>query len=351
MITRREAILTGLGAAATAAALPRKAAASALSRCFTDPAETPAETPVAPARFFPWTDLGEGVWAVIDPETGGNCLLAIGSDQSLLVDTKYPYLAEALIREAESIGNKLRYAVNTHHHGDHTGGNVVFNTHAIQTVAHPKAEPRILANWQQYIQQTSGGPRAVAALRRPTQQTVLQEAGRLADDLRHLDETDWGPTLLMTGDEMELTFGARTAQLKHFGRNAHTDNDTVIYLPDANILHTGDLVFAGLHPFFDPTAGVTAKGWISVLEDLRKMCNADTRVIPGHGLRHKGDASLIDDQRDYLSRLVDAVQKDLDADIPHDECVQKSWPFMEGLGFEHIRPRAISAVYNELKND
>lgn len=347
MITRREAILTGLGAAATAAALPRKAAASALSRCFTDPAETPA----APARFFPWTDLGEGVWAVVDPETGGNCLLAIGSDQSLLVDTKYPYLAEALIREAESIGNKLRYAVNTHHHGDHTGGNVVFNTHAIQTVAHPKAEPRILANWQQYIQQTSGGPRAVAALRRPTQQTVLQEAGRLADDLRHLDETDWGPTLLMTGDEMELTFGARTAQLKHFGRNAHTDNDTVIYLPDANILHTGDLVFSGLHPFFDPTAGVTAKGWISVLEDLRKMCNADTKVIPGHGLRHKGDASLIDDQRDYLSRLVEAVQKDLAADIPHDECVQKSWPFMEGLGFEHIRPRAISAVYNELKND
>lgn len=347
MITRREAILTGLGAAATAAALPRKAAASALSRYFADPAAAPA----APARFFPWTDLGDGVWAVIDPDTGGNCLLAIGSDQSLLVDTKFPYFGKALLREAESIGAKLRYAVNTHHHGDHTGGNVAFNAAGVQTVAHPKAEPRILANWQQYIQQTSGGPRAVGGLRRPTQETVLNEAGRLADDLRHLDETDWGPTLLMTGDEMELTFGARTAQLKHFGRNAHTDNDTVIYLPDANILHTGDLVFSGLHPFFDPTAGVTAKGWIAVLEDLRKMCNADTKVIPGHGPRNKGDASLIDDQRDYLSRLVEAVQKDLDAGIPHDECVQKTWPFMEGLGFEQIRPRAISAVYNELKND
>lgn len=338
MLTRREAILTGGALAAAFAAAPSRAAGAALERLLRD----------EPERFFPWADLGDGLWTVIDPETGGNCLLVLGSDESLLVDTKFPYVARALLRESQSLGPKLRYAVNTHHHGDHTGGNVVFNTAGVETVAHPKAEPRILANWQQYVQQTSAGPRSVGGLRRPTQETVLDEAGRLADDLRHLDETDWGPSLLMTGDEMELTFGGRTAQLKHFGRNAHTDNDTVIHIPDANAVHTGDLVFAGLHPYFDPSAGVTARGWIGVLRELHAMCDADTRVIPGHGGRGKGDRSLITDQIEYLERLVESVQAEIEAGVPLDEAVQKSWPFMEGLGFEQVRPRAIAAVYNEL---
>ncbi|MCC5824487.1 MAG: MBL fold metallo-hydrolase [Phycisphaerales bacterium] len=340
MITRREALLTGCGLAAALAAMPSRASAAAVARLLRD----------EPARFFPWTDLGDGLWAVIDPDTGGNCLLALGSDEALLVDTKFPSIGQALLREAQEVGKKLRYAVNTHHHADHTGGNVAFNAAGIETVAHPKAEKRILDNWQQFIQHTARGVGFVGGLKRPTQDQVLREAGELADNLRHLDETDWGPTLLMTGDEMELTFGGRTAQLKHFGRNAHTDNDTVVRIPDANILHTGDLVFAGLHPFFDPSAGVTARGWIGVLRELRAMCDADTRVIPGHGQRGKGDRSLIDDQIEYLERLVESVQAEIEQGVPLDEAVQKSWPFMEGLGFEQIRPRAIAAVYKELSD-
>ncbi len=345
MMTRRDALATGLGLAAGMAFAPAALARRGAGFRPDDPATDPQ-----PARFFPWADLGDGLWTVIDPETGGNCLLAVGSDQALLVDTKFAYLGRALLREAQSLGPRLRYAVNTHHHGDHTGGNIAFTAAGVEVVAHPKAEPRILANREQYIQQTAAGPRSVGALRRPTQETVLDEAGRLADALRHADETDWGPTLLMTGDEMELSFGGRTARLRHFGRAGHTDNDTVVHLPDADVLHTGDLVFAGLHPYFDPTGGVSAVGWIGVLEELRKLCTAKTRVIPGHGQRGKGDVSLIDAQRDYLSRLVDAVRKDIDAGVSHDDCIKESWPFMEGLGFEQVRPRAISAVYNELKD-
>lgn len=345
MMTRRDAITTGLGLAA-GLALTTPYALARTRRAGSFPWAEPDEPA---ATFFPWTDLGGGVHAVIDPETGGNCLLAVGEGQSLLVDTKFPSIGKALLREAESIGTKLRYAVNTHHHMDHTGGNAAFNAAGVQVVAHPKAEARILANWEQIIGQTAGGPRFVGGLRRPTQETVLNEAGELADNLRHMDETDWGPSMLMTGDEMELTFGNRTARLTHFGRAAHTDNDTVVFLPDANVLHTGDLVFAGLHPYFDPSAKVTARGWIAVLRDLRARCDADTKVVPGHGQRGKGDASLIDDQRVYLERLVEAVQKEIDGDVPHDEAVQKSWDFMDGLGFEQVRPRAISAVYNELK--
>ncbi len=354
MMTRRDALATGLGLVAGMALAPRALARPGAAFRPGDPGADPQ-----PVRFFPWADLGDGIWTVIDPETGGNCLLAIGSDQALLVDTKFAYLGRALLREAQTLGPRLRYAVNTHHHADHTGGNIAFTAAGVEVVAHAKAEPRILANREQYIQQTAGGPRAVGMLRRPTQEAVLDEAGRLADDLRHADETDWGPTLLMTGDEMELSIGGdggdggkggRIVRLKHFGRAGHTDNDTVVYLPDADVLHTGDLVFSGLHPYFDPAGGVTAIGWIGVLEELRKLCTSKTRVIPGHGQRGKGDASLIDTQRDYLSRLVEAVRKDIDAGVAHGECITKSWPFMEGLGFEQVRPRAISAVYNELKD-
>jgi glyoxylase-like metal-dependent hydrolase (beta-lactamase superfamily II) len=340
-ITRRDAILTGLGAAAAAAVLPTRAAGSALNRWLRD----------EPQHFFPWTDLGDGAWAVVDPQSGGNCLLAVGKGQSVLVDTKFPALGRALLREAEAVGSDLRYAVNTHHHGDHTGGNVAFIAEGVEVVAHPKAEPRILANFEQYVGQVGGGPRMVAGMDRPGKDQALEEAGQLTVDLRTLDGSDWAPTLLMTGDEMELEYGGRTLQLKHFGRNAHTDNDTIVYLPDADILHTGDLVFAGLHPFFDPSAGVTARGWIAVLEDLHAMCTADTRVVPGHGERGKGDRSLITAQRDYLQRLVDAVQAEIDAGRTSDEAQQKTWDFMEGLGFEQVRPRAIAAVYDELNTD
>ena len=334
LITRRDAMITGLGLAAGMALTPTRAWARPTRRSRDDGA------------FFPWSEVAPGLHAIVDPQTGGNCLLIVGSDAAALVDTKYPAVARALLRESNARGAPLRHVINTHHHGDHTGGNFAFNAAGIEVIAHPKAEPRILANFDQYVAQVGGGPRFVGGLERPTQPQVLDEAGKLTEQLAHMDASDWGPSRLMHDDRVSLTVGGRTVELTHFGQNAHTDNDTVVFLPDANVLHTGDLVFSGLHPYFDPSAGVTAKGWIAVLGKVRALCDKDTVVIPGHGAT--GDATIIDAQRDYLRRLIDAVQADIDAGLSKDAIAAKSWDFMDGLGFEQVRPRAINAVYDEL---
>jgi glyoxylase-like metal-dependent hydrolase (beta-lactamase superfamily II) len=343
MMNRREALAAGAGVAAgVILAGPSALARTARPRLF----QPENEPEAVPAGFFPWKQVAEGVHAIVDPETGGNCILVISKDHALLVDTKYPSVGQALLREAQARSPGLRYVVNTHHHGDHTGGNAAFNAAAIPVVAHPKAEPRILANFEQYVGQIGGGPRFVGGLDRPTQARVLDEAGELTESLRHMDASDFGPTLLMTGDEMTLDLGDRAAELTHFGHNAHTDNDTVVHIKDANLIHTGDLVFNGLHPFFDPTAGVTASGWITVLGRVRALCDKNTVIVPGHG--PVGDIAIIDRQADYLKNLIDAVQAEIDAGTTREEAARKSWPFMDGLGFEQIRPRAIGAVYDEL---
>jgi len=338
LITRREALMTGASLAAGLAMAPSTVWARTTLRRHAQPE--------AGTTFFPWTRLADGLHAVVDPQTGGNSLLIVGSDAAALVDTKYPAIAQALLRESRAFGPPLRHVINTHHHGDHTGGNYAFTAAGIEVIAHKKAEPRILANYEQYVGQVGGGPRFVGGLDRPTQAAVLQEAGELTEELRHMDASDWGPSRLMESDNTTLTVGARTLQLTHFGQNAHTDNDTVVFLPDANLLHTGDLVFSGLHPYFDPSAGVTARGWIQVLAKVRALCDDETVVVPGHGA--VGDATIIDKQRDYLQNLIDAVQADIDAGLPKDAIAAKSWSFMEGLGFEQVRPRAINAVYDEL---
>lgn len=343
MMNRREALAAGAGMAAGLILTgPAALARTARHRAF----QPEGQAGNSSSTFFPWKQVAQGVHAIVDPETGGNCILVIANDQALLVDTKYPAVGQALIRESQARGPKLRYVVNTHHHGDHTGGNASVNAAGIPLIAHPKAEPRILANFEQYVGQIGGGPRFVGGLDRPTQAEVLNEAGELTESLRHMDATDFGPTMLMTGDEMTLDLGERTVELTHFGQNAHTDNDTVVFVKDANLIHTGDLVFSGLHPYFDPTAGVTAKGWITTLRRVRALCNKDTVVVPGHG--PVGDIAIIDRQAEYLKNLIDAVQAEIEAGTTREEAAKKSWPFMEDLGFEQVRPRAIAAVYDEL---
>lgn len=340
MMTRREAMAAGIGIAAGLAAAPARTWAKAA-------ALRPAQPQPAPT-FFPWKQLAQGIHAIVDPQTGGNCLLIAGTDAAALVDTKYPAIARALLRESTALAPPLRHVINTHHHGDHTGGNFAFTAAGIEVIAHKKARPRILAKYEQYAGQIGGGPRFVGTLNRPTQAAVLEEAGTLTEQLRDMDASDWAPSRLMEGDQTTLTVGTRTVQLTHFAQNAHTDNDTVVFVEDANLLHTGDLVFNALHPYFDPSAGVTARGWIQVLAKARALCDDNTTVVPGHGAT--GNAGIIDAQRDYLQRLVDAVQADIDAGLPKEDIAAKSWDFMNGLGFEQVRPRAINAVYDELTN-
>lgn len=321
--------------------------ASALGRVFQPTQEDMPEL----MGVLGWTTLQENIYAIADVTMGGNTMLVASEGKAMLIDTKYPYLAGALLHDAaEQIGAEISASdsieltlINTHHHADHTGGNAVIVPIASASYAHANALPRIRDQHQRFVQTAQAGPSQLARMQAPDE--LMPFAKSAAEASKAWTEKTAVPKIAISGSGNTLSIGGITVAIKHFG-TGHTDNDLVIHLPDHNIVHTGDLVFNGLHPFFDPDANATARGWIESLRQTRKLCNAETTVIPGHG--PIAGPELIDNQIRYFERLIESIQGEIDKGTPKNEIVEMSWDFMDGLGFEQIRGRMIDGVYEEL---
>ena len=298
-----------------------------------------------------WTTLLENIYAIADESMGGNTLLVASEGKALLIDTKFPYLAGALLHDAANqIGADIATSdsieltlINTHHHGDHTGGNAVIVPIASASYAHANALPRIRDQHENYVQGAQAGPSQLA--RSKASDELMPFAKSAAEASKAWTKITAVPKIAISGSGNTLSIGGITVSTKHFG-TGHTDNDLVIHLPDHNIVHTGDLVFNGLHPFFDPSANATARGWIESLKQTRKLCNAETIVIPGHG--PIAGPEIIDTQINYFESIIASIEAEIEKGTPKEEVVEMSWDFMNGLGFEQIRSRMISGVYDEL---
>ncbi|MFG0274300.1 MAG: MBL fold metallo-hydrolase, partial [Phycisphaerales bacterium] len=240
-VTRRE-FTRAIALAGAAVALPRVARAALRQ----DDAAT---------TVFDWTPL-ERDGVILCAGQGGNALVVASGGESLLIDCKNAGFGHALKAEAEMEGAPLRWVVNTHHHADHTGGNYAF-TGTLAVIAHRNAEARIIADrqYQGYQRAIGGLSRQVLDAENPRARALLETAPPkfYTAGYSMLEAGDWQPTLLMD-DERELAIGDTGAQLRHIGAG-HTDNDVFVYLPEQNVLHTGDLCFHELHPFFDRPAG------------------------------------------------------------------------------------------------
>ncbi len=291
-----------------------------------------------------WREFAPGVFANVDTNTGGNVLAVVGRGRTLVVDTKFPFLADAIRADAASVGepgNDL-LMVNTHHHGDHTGGNIGFVGRG-ETMAHENALPRIEEQYDTYM---TWIPTAVmqAKQRAPGNDEVLARAEKLAEKADDLTAKSWLPERA-AGREERLNLGGMTAQIAHHGAG-HTDNDLVVHIPEANLVHTGDLVFNSFVPFFDADAGVTARGWVRSLRAIERLCDDQTIVVPGHG--RVGDRQIVVSQIEFMEKLLEAVQGEIDAGVSKEDARVKQFDFMRGLGFSNFSARAIDAVYDEL---
>jgi glyoxylase-like metal-dependent hydrolase (beta-lactamase superfamily II) len=178
--------------------------------------------------------------------------------------------------------------INTHHHGDHTGGNPVFKP----VVKHIVAQEKCL-EWHK---------RTAAAATNPAPQA-------------YADTTfgeSWSTTL---GDEKVWAF---------YNGAGHTSGDAVIVFEKANVVHMGDLMFNRLHPRLDFAAGGSARNWIKVLNKVARG-HRDATFIFGHGkagMPVTGSVKELEYFRDYLSRVVDIVQKAVKAKQSKDELVK-----------------------------
>jgi cyclase len=308
-----------------------------------------AQPEVGPAAFFAWEEVVPGVWVAYAPagapNLGGNATVALGPTGAVLVDAKYPATSAALRRESGLLGKPLTTVINTHHHADHTGGNLAF-TVDLPVLAHPNAAPRILAQFARYADGIPGMAASLAKVEGEPARAVAAEAEDLAKRAAELKAEQFAPTRSIDLG-VDLDLGGLKARAVHPGP-AHTDNDIAIFLPDANVLVAGDLVFSGSHAVLDRGAGGTSAGWIRAVGILYPLCDDKTVVVPGHG-RH-GGRSLLSAQADYLQTLRGLMAEAVQKGVARSEAIKTPAPGeFKDLERQQVYPATLGAIYDEVQ--
>lgn len=185
---------------------------------------------------------------------GGNIIVSAGSDGIFLVDDQYAPLTERILAAiAEIQAGDVRFVLNTHWHGDHTGGNENLGAAGTVIVAHDEVRERMsVAQFNELWDRET-----------PASPEVALPIVTFAD----------GITFYLNGETLKVS------HIEH----AHTDGDAIVHFVGANIIHTGDVVFWGLYPFIDVDSGGSIDGVIAGCDRLAEMANEDTRFVPGHG--------------------------------------------------------------------
>ncbi len=196
-------------------------------------------------------DLGGGIHVLFGQ--GGNIGLSTGGDGALLVDDQYAPLTDKILAAVAGItGDPVRFVVNTHWHGDHTGGNENLGKAGSLIVAHENVRRRM-------------NPADFANL--------VGRSEQAAPEALPVVTFDHGVTLHWNGLAIEAVHAPA----------AHTDGDSIIFFEGANVVHMGDLFFNGAFPFIDVDSGGHIDGVIAAAHLVAERTDAATRIIPGHG--------------------------------------------------------------------
>ena len=240
------------------------------------------------------TDVGGGIYMFRplngDAEVGGNMIAAVGEDGVLLIDSNFePMYAKTKAAITAITNLSVRYLVNTHHHRDHTGSNVHFGEDGATIVSHETMRD-VLAEGS--INGLTG--------------SVLPPAPEAAI-----------PTLTYS-DKMTLELQGLAAQLIH-PADPHTNGDTYIFFPDANVFVTGDIVTFGRYPNIDFAYDGHIDRMIESVDSALDMIDEDTKVVPGHG--PVSDKQTLIEYRNMLATSRDRVKTLMDQGRSLDEII------------------------------
>ncbi len=192
---------------------------------------------------------------------GGNVAVSTGPDGPVLIDDQYDYMVPGIEAAVAALQpGPVRFVINTHYHGDHTGGNDLLAAQGALVVAHENVRAR-MAN-----------PRVVEAL-------GVNDPARAGVSLPVVTFED-GVVLHWNGHEI---------QVEHVAP-AHTDGDSHVWFPHAGAVHMGDTFFNGIYPFIDVFSGGSIAGMIAAADAVLTRAADDVKIIPGHGpLANKAD--------------------------------------------------------------
>jgi len=217
------------------------------------------------------TDLGHHTWML--EGLGGNITVIAGDDGVIMVDTEFAPLHDKIKAAVTAVSSQpIRYVIDTHLHGDHTGGNAAFAADGAVLVGQDQLKKSMAEGTTNALTGAKTPPAPAAAL--PTRTYV---------------------------DKMSLSVKGRTVELVHMP-HAHTGGDTAVWVPDADVLATGDIVSTGnRYPNLDVGDGGGIEGMIQSVDAYLKRVDAKTKIVPGHGALMDRDGLVA-----YRQLLVDA---------------------------------------------
>ena len=262
--------------------------------------------------------VAEGVYVLTG--AGGNIGLSIGKSGSLVIDDQYAPLSDKILAMIKTLSpDPVRFVVNTHWHGDHTGGNENLAKTGAFLVAHENVRKRMGS--EQFI--------ALFNQKVPASPEAALPVVTFAE----------GVSFHWNGDEVRAYHVAP----------AHTDGDTVVQFVKADVVHMGDCFFNGMYPFIDTSSGGKVDGVVAAAERVLAGVSDKTRIIPGHGpVASKADLQAY---RDTVKAIRDRVAK-LKAEGKTKEAAVAAKPSAEfdakwGQGF--VKPDVfVGLVYDAL---
>lgn len=256
------------------------------------------------------TEVTEGIYML--EGAGGNMGLSVGDDGAFLIDDQFAPLSDKIRAAISGITDKpVEFVLNTHYHGDHTGGNEAFGASGSHIIAHDNVRVRLAGN------------------------------DKIAEDALPVITFSDTATFYRNGEEIFVF---------HPG-HAHTDGDAIVYFKTSNTVHMGDTFFAGRYPYIDLDGGGSFPDLISSLEKVAEVINDETNIIPGHGaLSKKADLletiTMLKSIKSLIAPLVasgkteeEVIAADPLAGLNEDW----AWQFIDGERMTQIAYRSLQA--------
>jgi len=304
---------------------------------------------------FQIVKVADGVYAAIAKPGGvasGNAGFVIGNDGVLIFDTfSTPVAIEELIAEIQKLTKlPIKYAVNSHYHLDHTGGNQVLVARGVPIIAHDNVmiwqttkNKRFLPAPEELVKRKvdAANQLSITSADQADRRVQLERTIRRLDALMEIKLTN--PTKTFKSGTMNLDLGKRKVILATLP--GHTGGDVFAYVSDANVVFTGDLGWSKTLPNL---VDATVNDWIPTLDQMLKQYPT-ARYVPGHG--GVAEASDIKDFREYLDDLRTRVKQGITNGLTVDQAKQQlTLPEKyKGFAFQNFAVPNVEDMYKELK--
>jgi glyoxylase-like metal-dependent hydrolase (beta-lactamase superfamily II) len=249
---------------------------------------------------------------------GGNIGVSVGDNGVFVIDDQFAALTPKIVAAIKTLSDKpIQFLVNTHWHGDHSGGNENFNKLGTTIIAHDNVRKRLAET--------------------PKRDKTMRPKEALP--------------VITFNDKLSIHINGEKVKIFHV-HDAHTDGDALLYFTKSNVLHTGDLFFKERYPYIDLNSGGSVNGYIKAVKQTLTLINDDTKIIPGHGsLSNKEEYQFFLSMLETLKTnvLVEIENGKTEGEVTSDTNITKTYDDL-GYSWNFISSEKIRrAFYKSLK--